>query len=75
MKFDSFLDVFRTPKRKGSLVLAYRLKIRQQTVEQWRITGIPSKYWKPIISASRGKITSDNLLQLTSATLKQRGIE
>ena len=41
----------------GSLNLAYKLGVRQGTVEGWRSRGVPLKYWEKINKITRGAYT------------------
>lgn len=49
----------------GTLKLAYKLNVRQQTVESWGKSGIPTKYWDDIAcTAKHRKVTPLSLFNL-----------
>lgn len=57
----------------NSLELAYKLKVRQSTVESWERIGIPQKYWEKIcmICNNHKIVNVTNLHKLNEILKKQ----
>lgn len=55
-----------------SLTLAFKLKVRQTTVESWERIGIPQKYWENIcIICNNHKIVNVTNLHKLNESLKK----
>lgn len=48
----------------GTLAVAQKLKLREQSVQKWITRGIPQKHWAQLIKLSKGTITASQIFAL-----------
>jgi len=70
-KFHTIQDVY--DAAGGSTQLAARLNIHAYTVENWRRSGVPIKYWSDVMEFY--KITPSELYHISQGCLASRNLK